>query len=201
MDKVACYARVSTENQDLDRQEKKLKKFCGYKDLDFDLYSEKCSSVKERPKLEKIFDNLDVYDGLVVTKLDRFARGVKDLILRLDRLKDADVNFVTVEQPIDSSSKYGTLMLNVLGAFAEFERKMIRERMMEGYEEALDEGRVGRKKKISGEVEDDFRKWWSRFGGSPSVLKALLSDRHGVDVSNKTIYNTADRLGLRDEED
>ena len=201
MKKAACYARVSTKNQDLERQEEKLKEYCKYKDMEFDLFSEKRSSVKERPKLEHIFNKLDNYDMLVVTKLDRFARSMKDLIIRIEGLKEHSVDFVTTEQPIDTSDKYGELMFNIMGSFAEFERKMIRERMDEGYQEALDNGKVGRNAKISGEVASDFRRWWKQYSGSPSVLKALLSDRHGVDVSNKTIYNTADRLGLRDEED
>ena len=201
MVKAACYARVSTKNQDLDRQIEKLEDYCNYKDWDYNIYSEKRSSVKDRPKLEKIFNNLNSFDCLVVTKLDRFARSTKDMISRIDTLDSEDVELVIIEQNIDTSTMEGDLMLKILMAFAEFERKMIRERLSEGYREALEEGRVGRNKKISGEVESDFREWWEKYGGSPSVIRALLDSRHGVQVSNKTVYNTADRLGLREKGD
>lgn len=197
-EKFICYARVSTKNQDLENQVHKLKKFCEAHGYEYNLRSEIASSVSERPELNKIFQNLDEYDGFIVTKLDRFARSMKDLILRIEKLDNKDVNFICVDQPINTTSKYGKLMFNVLGAIAEFERGMIRERMSEGFEKAKDEGRVGRPRKISGELEDKFRKWWDKYGGSPSILQAFFESQYDVSVSYDTIYRTADRLGLRE---
>lgn len=194
--KVALYSRVSTLNQDLERQTDKLKEFAEYKGFDFDLFSEKVSSVKERPQLEKIFRNLEEYDAVVVTNLDRLARDMSDLISRVEKMREEDTEFITVEQNIDTSSKEGELQLNILGAYADFERKVIRERLNEGFQEALSEGRVGRPRKIKGDALEDFKRWWSN-GYGPSVIMALLESNHNIQVSNDTIYRTAEREGLK----
>jgi len=198
--KYVCYARVSTKNQELENQEKKLKRFCEAHGHDYELYSEKVSSIAERPKLNRIFQNLEEYDAFVVTKMDRFARSMKDLIVRIEKLESKGVDFITTEQPIDTSTKYGKLMFNILGAFAEFERKMIRERMEEGFRKAQENGEVGRPRKITEEVEKKFREWWDK-GYGPSVIQAFLESEYDISVSYDTIYRTADRLNLRGEDD
>jgi len=200
INKVVCYARVSTENQKLDSQIEKLENFCESRGYDYDLYSEKVSSVSDRPELEKIFNSLDEYDALIVTKLDRLARSMKDMIVRKERLSESDTEFITIDQHFDTSTKEGQLMLNTMIVYADFERKMIRERMEEGFRKAQERGEVGRPKKISGEAEKKFEEWWNQ-GYGPSVLKALLKNTFEIDVSADTIYRTADRLGLRGDSD
>lgn len=149
--KAALYARVSTENQDLENQVEKLKRFADKEQEieEFDLYQEKVSSIKERPQFEEILENLEEYDLVVVTKLDRFARSTKDLLQRLEQLEENDVDLRATDQPIKTDDElYGDIMLKLLGVFAEWERKMIRRRLKEGYDKAREEGRVGRPEKL-----------------------------------------------------
>lgn len=194
--KVALYSRVSTKNQDLKRQKEKLINYAESRGWDWDLYAEKVSSVADRPELEKIFDSLDEYDGLIVTKLDRLARSVQDLLSRKEILNDSDVDFITTDQEFNDSTAEGELLINVLGSVAEFERQIIRERLREGYDKALEDGKVGRPRKITGKALDDFRTWWDK-GHTPKVIQALLDTKHDIEVSNDTIYRTAEREGLR----
>jgi len=184
--KVALYARVSTENQELDRQEEKLKLWVESKGYDWDLYSEKVSSIKERPKFNDILDSLDEYDALVVTKIDRFARSIRDFLGRLEQVRDHDVEFITVDEPIDTSSEYGDFMMKLLALFAEFERKMIRRRLKEGFEEALEEGTVGRPRK---DVDKDKLKTMYERGASYEFMA------NEFDVSQSTIKNRLTEIG------
>ena len=195
-EKGVGYCRVSTKNQDLGNQVEKVRSWLESNCEDFEILKEKVSSVSDRPKLEKIFERLDEFDVLVVTKLDRFARSTKDFLVRKERLDESGTGFVTVNQPINTTNKYGRMMEKMLVVFAEFEREMIRERMNEGYQKALKENKVGKPLKIQGEALEDFKKWWKNESYSVATIKALLSYNHDVDVSKTTIYNTAKREGL-----
>lgn len=152
---VALYARVSTENQDLEIQEEKLQDKAENEGWDYDLKSEKVSSIDERPKFEEIMNNLDRYDKLVVTKIDRFARSITDFNERMDYLDRHDVEFQAIDQPINTEDDvYGDFILQMLALFAELERKMIRRRMKEGFDRAKEEGRVGRSQKLNEKEKD-----------------------------------------------
>lgn len=152
---VALYARVSTENQDLEIQEEKLQEKAENEGWDYDLKSEKVSSIDERPKFEEIMNNLDRYDKLVVTKIDRFARSITDFNERMDYLDRHDVEFQAIDQPINTEDDvYGDFILQMLALFAELERKMIRRRMKEGFDRAKEEGRVGRSQKLNEKEKD-----------------------------------------------
>lgn len=195
--KAVGYARVSTKNQDLKPQVEKLKKFLRNNYNDFDVFKEKVSSIKEREQLDRIFDNLDKYDVLIVTKLDRFARSMKDFIVRQEDLEKNNVDFKTIDQPIDTKGKYGELMKNMLMVIAEFERNMIRERMNERYREAQEDGRIGRKKKIQNKALEDFKEWYKN-GNTVAQIQALLDYNHDIEVSKQTIYRYLDNLDLRE---
>lgn len=183
--KAALYARVSTQNQELKPQTKKLEKYAEQKQKikNYDLYKEKVSSIKERPKFEKILDNLEQYDILIVTKLDRFARSTKDLLQRLEQLEQKNVEFQATDQPINTDDElYGEIMLKLLGVFAEWERKMIRRRLKEGYEKARKEGRVGRPEALNEEEKEELaalyetgRYKWSGLADKYNVSKATIS--------------------------
>lgn len=148
-EKIALYARVSTENQNLERQKEKLTEWVENEDAEYDLYSEKASSIKERPEFEKIMENIEEYDYIVVTKIDRFARSIQDFIQRITKVRDAHTEFKAIDQPINTDDEiYGDFLLNQLVLFAELERKMIRRRLEEGYKDALEDGRVGRPEEL-----------------------------------------------------
>lgn len=188
-EKAALYARVSTKNQTLDSQEEKLTEWAEEEGINFDLYSEQASSVKERPKFEKIMDRLGDYDIIVTTKLDRFARSVIDFHKRIEVLEDQDVDFKTIDgeiQNFDTTSPQSNLMMNILVAFAEFERKMIRQRMDEGFRKAQEEGRVGRSPKLDKEGREWAAKKYQE-NNSITTVQALVNQKYDKDLGWSTI--------------
>ena len=86
----------------------------------------------DRPELHRLLDTLRAGDVLVVWKLDRLSRSLKDLLTLLDRLQALEVGFRSLTEQIDTTTPAGRMMLQMLGAFAEFEREMTRERTREG---------------------------------------------------------------------
>jgi len=193
------YARVSTENQKLAPQVLKLEKYLEKNFDDYDIYKEKVSSIKERKELEKIFDNLEKYDAFVVTDLDRFSRSLKDLLIRHELLTDQDVNLVVIDKALDTGTKEGKLMMNMLGSVAQYEREMIRERMNSGYKEALNEGKVGRQRKITGKAWKDFKRWWKSDNHGVASIRALLKEKYDIEISRQTLYNYGNELDKKGE--
>lgn len=131
------YARVSTLDQEHTLQFDALRK-AGVKKI----YSEKGSGVSARPELQKLLSQLKFGDCLVVYKLDRLARSLADLLRIIERLDGMSCDFKSLTEPIDTSSPAGRLMLQILGAVAEFERSLIRERSIAGQVAAYKRGVV-----------------------------------------------------------
>ncbi|WP_371741645.1 recombinase family protein [Novosphingobium sp. 9U] len=132
------YARVSSVGQSLDLQVQALKDAGCQK-----VYQEKRSgkSGTERPELTKALDQAREGDTLVVTRLDRLARSVGDLHAIMGRLTAEGVSFRCLQQGgVDTSSSTGKLMLAILGAVAEFENDIRRERQKDGIEKAKAQG-------------------------------------------------------------
>ena len=104
----------------------------------------------DRPELHRLLDQLRAQDVVVVWKLDRLSRSLKDLLTILERIEQAHAGFRSVTEAIDTTSPAGRMMMQMVGAFAEFERAMIRERTRAGLEAARAEGRIGgRRHKLS----------------------------------------------------
>lgn len=140
---VFGYARVSTVEQNLDSQTDALRKYGCSK-----IYVEKASGKNlERAELKKLLDSLRENDVVVVYKLDRLARSLKDLIDLVGSLEVRKVDFVSVSDGIDTSTAVGKLMFHLVGAFAEFERDIISERTKIGLASARARGRTGGKPK------------------------------------------------------
>lgn len=121
------YARVSTSDQETRLQIDALTR-AGAEVI----YSEKTSSVGKRPELQNLLAILQKGDLLMVWKLDRIARSLKDLLNILERLSSAGIGLRSLTEPIDTSSHLGVFMLQILGAVAQLERSMIRERAIAG---------------------------------------------------------------------
>ncbi len=166
--KAALYIRVSTDKQasegtSLEVQEEKLRKFCGFQGWEvFQLYADKGISGKdtERPQFQELIKaaNAKQFDVVVVTKLDRFGRSLRDLINSIHELNAIGIQFTSVNDNINTTTPNGKLLFHVLGAFAEFEREIIKERMMSGIARARQQGQqIGRVpmgyKVVNGEVE------------------------------------------------
>src|SRR6185312_1862423 len=96
------------------------------------VFAEQSSSVGSRPELQRLLSTIRPGHRVVVYKLDRLARSLKDLLNILDRLERAGAGFRSLTEPIDTHTPAGRLMLQVLGSVAEFERSLIRERVVSG---------------------------------------------------------------------
>ena len=140
----ATYARVSSRDQNPQLQFDALKRYfkaLGVKPT-FEFIEQVSGAGKRRPEREKLLA-LCVQrkvDCVVVWKLDRWGRSVLDLIQTLTELGELDVNFISITEAIDSSTTTGRLMRNVMAAFAEFERELIKERALAGMDAYREKG-------------------------------------------------------------
>jgi DNA invertase Pin-like site-specific DNA recombinase len=133
------YARVSTNEQNLDLQLDALKKAACSK-----VYTDTVSGAKtERKGLEEALDYVREGDTLVVWRLDRLGRSLKDLMERLTELHQRNVGFKSLTENIDTTTSGGKLIFHIFGALAEFERDLIRERTSVGLTAARARGRKG----------------------------------------------------------
>lgn len=121
------YARVSTSEQENHLQLDALEAAGVAR-----VWSEKRSSIGSRPQLRAVLSVLKPGDVLVVYKLDRVARSLKDLLEILEVVQRAGAGFRSLTEPIDTSSAVGTFIVQVLGAVGQFERSLIRERAIAG---------------------------------------------------------------------
>lgn len=133
------YARVSTLDQNLTLQEDALNgSGCEI------VFTEKVTGkTKDRPKLNELFGKVRDGDTVVVWKLDRLARSLKDLIDLVSRLQSAGANLISLQDNIDTSTAAGRFFFHVFGALAEFETDLIRERTIAGLDAARARGRKG----------------------------------------------------------
>jgi len=144
---ILGYSRVSTDGQTLDAQQAALIAAGATK-----VFSEKVSgAVTARKELQKAIDALKSGDVLLVTRIDRLARSTRDLLNVLHQITEKGAGFKSLGDPmIDTTSPHGRLLLQVMGALAEFERSMILARTAEGRKRALDRGvKFGRKPKLT----------------------------------------------------
>lgn len=139
------YARVSTLEQNLDLQMDALKA-AGCEKIITDEIS---GSVADRPGLKKLKEDLlRAGDTLVVWRLDRLGRSLKHLIEWVQDLKEAQIGFQSLQENIDTSTPTGELIFHFIGALAQFERNLIRERTKAGLNAARAGGKLGGRPKI-----------------------------------------------------
>src|SRR5438552_15253368 len=168
------YARVSTNEQNLDLQRDALRK-AGVTAKN--LYTDTITGTKsERPGLEQALSHLREGDTLVVWRLDRLGRSLKHLIENVTALKQQGIAFQSITENIDTSSATGQLVFHLFGALAEFERNLITERTMAGLEAARARGRKGGRPKLKtslGEVAMAQRLYRDRTITIPEICKIL----------------------------
>ena len=178
------YARVSTNDQNLDLQLAALKEAgCGR------IFQEKISGAKiDRPELKRLLDQLRPDDIVVVWKLDRLARSTQNLLELADQIKLAGAAFCSLSEPwADTSSPSGKMIMTVFAGIAEFERDLIRERTGAGRVAAQQRGvRFGRPEKMNEEQK--------------LLAKRLLQEEKSVseiaktfNVHKATIYRLLDQ--------
>jgi DNA invertase Pin-like site-specific DNA recombinase len=138
------YARVSTDDQNLDLQRDALR-VAGCERI----FEDRLSGAKAaRPGLTQLLDVVRTADLVVVWRLDRLGRSLHDLILMARRLEEAGVGLMSLQEKIDTSSSGGRLIFHMFGALAEFERQVIRERTQAGLNAARARGRKGGRPKL-----------------------------------------------------
>ncbi len=138
------YARVSTEQQDTEAQLPDLRK-AGCKRI----YEETIGGgVKDRPELDRCLERLEKGDTLVVWRLDRLGRSLRDLLQIVDRLDKSGINFISLKERFDTSTAAGRLVFHFFAALTQFEKELIRERTMAGLSSARARGRMGGRKRL-----------------------------------------------------
>jgi DNA invertase Pin-like site-specific DNA recombinase len=173
------YARVSTDEQDTAAQVSALKAAqCD------EIFREKASGGHwDRPELHRLLDRLRRGDVLVVWKLDRLSRSLRDVLIIMERLSEIKAGFRSLTEAIDTTTAGGRMMMQMVGAFAEFERAMLRERTKAGIANAKSEGRVGgRKPKLSARQQAEIVKMLQR-GERTAADAARLFRVHPATIS------------------
>jgi len=155
MEKVraALYARCSTldKGQDPELQLVPLREYCQRRGLIIagEYVDNGISGTKDhRPQLDRLLDaaRKRQIDLIIVWKLDRFGRSLKQLVIALEEISSLGVGFISYQDNLDLTTPQGRLMFHIIGAMAEFERELIRERVKAGLENARRKGkRIGRK--------------------------------------------------------
>lgn len=141
----AAYIRVSTIEQTVENQREDIAKYLSMRGTAATWYEEKESSRRTRPVKNALLLRLlrGDYEGVVVHKMDRWARSLQELMLDLEQLCIRDVIFVSLNDigEINLSTAFGKLQVQMIGAFAEFERNLILERTRAGLDRARREGK------------------------------------------------------------
>lgn len=174
---IIGYARVSTNHQKLDSQIDALEKYGVDK-----IYKEYDSGRNQnRVVLEEVLDVLKPGDTLVIFKLDRLARGTQHLLKLLEEFEERQISFVSIQNNIDTTTPMGKLIFTIMGAFAEMEAELIRERVIAGLETAQSKGvKLGRPSK-SEEIKQAIELYKETDLTTQEISKQ-------VDISTATLY-------------
>lgn len=175
------YARVSTTDQDLSLQLDALRAAgCAR------VFTDTASGAKaERPGLSEAVGFVRDGDVLVVWRFDRLGRSLKDLIARVEELRDIGVGFRSLTESVDTTTPAGQFFLHVFGALAEFERELIRERTMAGLAAARARGRKGGRPPALSKRQVEQA---ARLMSDPSAVAAEVARTFGVSTSSLYRY-------------
>src|SRR5215218_7416224 len=173
------YARVSTEEQNLDLQRDALHKAnCEQ------IFTDQVTGTKaRRPGLEDALSHLRAGDILVVWRLDRLGRSLRHLIDTVTDLQEKGIGFKSLQESIDTTTSGGKLVFHIFGALAEFEREIIRERTQAGLQSARSRGRTGGRPKALSDKQVE-------------MLRQLAADKdrsieeicRTIGISRRTLY-------------
>ncbi|MAS96143.1 MAG: resolvase [Verrucomicrobiales bacterium] len=179
------YARVSTSDQNNEAQIEALREAGAER-----IFEEKGSGGRwDRPELQKMLDQLRKGDVVTVWKLDRLSRSLLDLLRIIARLDELGVGFRSITESVDTTTPAGRMLLQMIGAFAEFERSMIRERTREGLKAARKKGRIGGRPKALSEDQIAEAKKMIESGKKTKADVARLFDVHPSTISRLVSTN------------
>lgn len=180
------YARVSTQDQNLDLQLDALKEYGVER-----VFSEKMTGTrKDRPQLEEMLKYVRSGDTVVVWKLDRIGRSTKHLVDIVNEFGEQGIHFVSLKDGIDTSTATGKLVFTIFAGLAEFERDMISERTRAGLQSARARGRKGGRPSADAEkVKRALKMYDSKQFSIPEITDA-------TGVSKTSLYRYIRERGL-----
>lgn len=177
---IIGYARVSTLDQNLDRQIDQLQA-AGCERI----YQEKITGTRrERPELDRMIEALREGDTIVVCELTRLSRSVKDLFSLVDQIQGIGANIKSLKEPwLDTTTAQGKLMFTIFSGISQFERDLIQMRTKEGLEAARARGRKGGRPKVDAKsIELALKLYDSRSCSIADILKT-------TGISKATLYS------------
>jgi len=214
---AAIYVRVSTQEQaqqgfSLNAQQEGLENYA--KALGYEIskiYRDEGKSakdIKHRPEMVKLLEDAEKkkFSAIFIYKLDRFSRSLKDLILTIDKLKELDIDFISLQDKIETTSASGKLMFHIISAFAEFERNIIGDRTKFGMERKAKEGGfitkaprgyklVNKKLRIDEEKAKEVEEIFEEFLNSNISLTQLAKDHNITTAGIKKLLKNTTYLG------
>lgn len=181
------YARVSSKEQNLDRQLDRLEKYgCEH------IVQEKISgATRDREKLNQLLEKVRFKDVVVVTELSRIARSLKDLLAIIEELHEKEAAFYAIKENIDTreSNPHSKFVLSMLGALAEYERELIRERQLEGIELAKVKGKYkGKKVKYNDSAKGKDRLIYDKVIEMLERNESVMDIHRVTGLARNTIY-------------
>ena len=181
------YARVSTRQQELDRQLDLLKDYnCN------EILTEKMSGTKsDRPELNRLKDKLRPGDVVVVESFSRLGRSTKDLIDLVNYFEEINVKLISIKEKFDMSTPQGKLMMTVFQAFSQFERDLIVQRTKEGLKSARARGRKGGRPQVN---EKEIRKAVNLYNTEQYSVKEIVEM---TGISRATLYRYIEKEQLQ----
>ena len=172
------YARVSNEQDTTTQVAAPKSAACEM------IFREKASGSRwDRPELQKLLSQIRKNDILVVWKLDRLSRSLRDLLMIIEKLDEGKAGFRSLTEAVDTTTPAGRMLMQMVGSFAEFERAMLKERTMAGLKAARKEGRIGgRPSKLKFQQQQEIIKLVTK-GKKTAAEAARLFNVHPATVS------------------
>lgn len=190
--KVALYARVSTDEQELEHQIAACKRYCDYKGFEVAaIYSEKLSGAKaKRPEYLKMVAELRSckYDGVVVFRLDRLGRNARELALLIDELENKGIKVLSVNENFDTSTAMGRAMREIVIVFAACEREQIGEATKQRLASLKAAG-----KKLGQKPVSDYQVSKARELAATGLSCRAIARQ--MNISHGTVYNIVNQKG------
>ncbi|MBU4070032.1 MAG: recombinase family protein [Nanoarchaeota archaeon] len=212
---AAIYVRVSTQDQaqhgySLKAQQEALENYSkalGYEI--FKIYKDEGKSAKNmnRPQMIKMLEDAESkkFSAIFIYKLDRFSRSVVDAILTIDKLKKWGIDFVSMQDKIETASATGKLMFHMISAFAEFERNMIGDRTKFGMERKVKEGgfitkapkgyKLVDKQLVPNEDSENLSKIFEKFFNQSISLTQLAKENNMTASGMKKLLQNTTYIG------
>src|SRR6266567_3015402 len=182
--KVALYTRVSTDEQKTDLQLMDLREYVKRRDYKiFNFYEDIVSgATKERKALDQLMDDAKKrrFDIVLVWKFDRFARSLKMLVDSLALFQELGIDFISYKENIDTTTSMGRLIFHINSAYAEFEREIIKDRVIAGIKAKREKTGTWGRKVLASELQQKIKSMIAAKQSIRTVAKAL-------NISTKTV--------------